>query len=200
MKKFFMMAALLVAGFSVANAQDYNRVALSYDYTGLNYNTGGKSETMGNNGFGLNYTHGFGVANSMFVEVGGNLDFLFGSKDKMKTQFINLQVPVNYVYRFNIADGVSIDPYVGLNFKLHFTGKEKYDVAGAEWANLFDDKDMGKDETWNRFQMGWQVGVGLNYEKYYLGAQVGTDFIPAFSYEKAKVNTVNVKVSLGYTF
>ncbi len=198
-----MMAALLVAGFSVANAQDYNRVALSYDYTGLNYNkdfTGGKSETMGNNGFGLNYTHGFGVANSMFVEVGGNLDFLFGSKDKMKTQFINLQVPVNYVYRFNIADGVSIDPYVGLNFKCHFIGKEKYE-GDNEWGNLFDKDDMGGDDsTFNRFQMGWQVGVGLNYEKYYLGAQVGTDFIPAFSYEKAKVNTVNVKVSLGYTF
>ncbi len=71
-----------------------------------------------------------------------------------------------------------------------------------------EDAMDGKDNTWNRFQMGWQVGVGVNYERYYLGVQVGTDFIPAYSHKfeyggesvKCKVNTTNVKVSLGYTF
>lgn len=230
MKKLFIAAAFIAATVSM-NAQDYNRVALSYDYTGLGFNKEmdffgtEKAETVGQNGFGLNYAHGFGVATNMFVEVGANVDFLFGSRtdkgnygeEKFKTQNINLQVPVNYVYRFNIADGVSIDPYVGINFKLHFTEKYKVDYTDFEdpedsepgkWANVFDDKDMGKDNTWNRFQMGWQIGAGLNYEKYYLGVQVGTDFIPAYSRKvefggksiKCKVNTTNVKVSLGYTF
>lgn len=226
MKKLFIAAAFIAATVSM-NAQDYNRVALSYDYTGLGFNKEmdlfgtEKAETVGQNGFGLNYAHGFGVATNMFVEVGANVDFLFGSRTekaygieaKFKTQNINLQVPVNYVYRFNIADGVSIDPYVGINFKLHLTEKQKTEYSGQDdsdnkWANVFDDKDMGKDNTWNRFQMGWQVGVGVNYERYYLGVQVGTDFIPAYSHEfkdedgnwKEKVNTTNVKVSLGYTF
>lgn len=225
MKKLFIAAAFIAATVSM-NAQDYNRVALSYDYTGLGFNKEmdlfgtEKAETVGQNGFGLNYAHGFGVATNMFVEVGANVDFLFGSKKfkddgyelPFKTQNINLQVPVNYVYRFNIADGVSIDPYIGLNFKLHFTEKYKFDVDDPDynkWYSVFDKKDMGdKDATWNRFQMGWQVGVGVNYERYYLGVQVGTDFIPAYSHEfkdedgnwKEKVNTTNVKVSLGYTF
>lgn len=230
MKKFIFAAALIAASVSM-NAQDYNRVALSYDYTGLNFNKEmdwfgtDKAETLGTNGFGLNYIHGFGVANNMFVEVGANVDFLFGSRTEtyydeeasFKTQNINLQVPVNFVYRFNITEGVSIDPYVGLNFKLHFTDKYKEtykDEDGEEsskWISFFDDGEdaMGsKDATWNRFQMGWHVGVGVNYEKYYLGVQVGTDFIPAYSHEfkyggesyKCKVNTTNVKVSLGYTF
>lgn len=227
MKKFIFAAALIAASVSM-NAQDYNRVALSYDYTGLNFNKNmdmfgtDKAETLGTNGFGLNYIHGFGVANNMFVEVGANVDFLFGSRTEkfydeeasFKTQNINLQVPVNFVYRFNITEGVSIDPYVGLNFKLHFTDKYKEtykDEDGEEsskWISFFDDGEDamdGKDYTWNRFQMGWHVGVGVNYEKYYLGVQVGTDFIPAYShdfkeYGKDKVNTTNVKVSLGYTF
>lgn len=233
MKKLFIAAAFIAATVSM-NAQDYNRVALSYDYTGLGFNKEmdffgtEKAETIGQNGFGLNYAHGFGVATNMFVEVGANVDFLFGSRTekgngeeaKFKTQNINLQVPVNYVYRFNIADGVSIDPYVGINFKLHFTEKYKTDYKDLEdpeysrdgkWISVFDkgeDAMDGKDNTWNRFQMGWQVGVGVNYERYYLGVQVGTDFIPAYSHKfeyggesvKCKVNTTNVKVSLGYTF
>lgn len=225
MKKFIFAAALIAASVSM-NAQDYNRVALSYDYTGLNFNKDmdmfdtEKAETLGTNGFGLNYIHGFGVANNMFVETGANVDFLFGSRTEkfdegeytFKTQNINLQVPVNFVYRFNITEGVSIDPYVGLNFKLHFSERLKEgDDEDDKWMSVFDDGQGGmgsKDYTWNRFQMGWHVGVGVNYEKYYLGVQVGTDFIPAYSHDfkedgesyKCKVNTTNVKVSLGYTF
>lgn len=218
MKKLIFAVALIAASVSM-NAQDYNRVALSYDYTGLSFNKEmvGKAETIGTNGFGLNYTHGFGVANNMFVEAGANIDFLFGSRtekedgweETQKTQNINLQVPVNFVYRFNITEGVSIDPYVGLNFKLHFSERMRYDDEDetGKWISVFDDGAgaMGsKDNTWNRFQMGWQIGVGLNYEKYYLGVQVGTDFIPAYSHKfenvTCKVNTTNVKVSLGYTF
>lgn len=62
----------------------------------------------------------------------------------------------------------------------------------------------GKDYTWNRFQMGWHIGVGVNFNKYYLGVQAGTDFIPFYSHNsngyKPKVNTVDCKISLGYTF
>lgn len=222
MKKLIFAVALIAASVSM-NAQDYNRVALSYDYTGLSFNKEmdffdtEKAETLGTNGFGLNYTHGFGVANNMFVEAGANIDFLFGSRTEkeggyewtQKTQNINLQVPVNFVYRFNITEGVSIDPYAGLNFKLHFSERMRYDDEDetGKWESVFDggeDAMWGKDNTWNRFQMGWQIGVGLNYEKYYLGVQVGTDFIPAYSHKvnnvTGKVNSTNVKVSLGYTF
>ncbi len=60
----------------------------------------------------------------------------------------------------------------------------------------------------NRFQMGWQIGVGFEYQKYYLGVQYGTDFIPAYSHKfeydgatsKPKVNSQALKISLGYTF
>ncbi len=207
----------------MAQAQDYNRVGVSYDHSNLGFNRNMDildrgSETVGDNGFALNYTHGFGVAQNMFVEVGGNIDFLFGSKsiseydEKLtyKHQNINLQVPVNYVYRFNITDGVSIDPYVGLNFKLHFANKFKLEYSdedgteSSDWISVYDKDKMGKDDTWNRFQMGWHIGVGLNYEKYYLGVQFGTDFIPAYSEtidgDKYKVNTADVKITLGYTF
>lgn len=80
-----------------------------------------------------------------------------------------------------------------------------------DWISVFDDSEdaMGdKDATWNRFQMGWHVGVGFQYKPIYLGVQYGTDFIPAYSHkytydgesETAKINTGNLKVTLGYVF
>lgn len=80
-----------------------------------------------------------------------------------------------------------------------------------DWVNVYSDSEenMGDgDYTWNRFQMGWQIGVGFEYQKYYLGVQYGTDFIPAYSHKfewdggssKPKINSQALKISLGYTF
>lgn len=246
MKKVLLAAALLVAGASVANAEGYNRVALSYDmqHFGLNKEyTGDKSEGRNLNGFGLNYIHGFGVAENMFVEAGLSFNFGFGSKEtspketegeywfqsKQKMNNINMVIPVNYTYHFNVAENFTIAPYVGINFKLNLVSKIKdvmdtnvpdnlLEDAGytkeeldGTWVNLYndDEKNMGgKDYTWNRFQMGWQVGVNFSYSKYVLGIQYGTDFIPAYSHKfeydgqsyKAKVSSSALKISLGYTF
>lgn len=75
MKKVILAAAVLVASASVANAEGYNRVALSYDWQhySMNKDYTGTDKTEGRslNGFGINYAHGFGVAENMFVEVGG---------------------------------------------------------------------------------------------------------------------------------
>ena len=221
---------------------DYNRISVSYNNThfGFNKEAGGSDRDLGLNGFGLNYIHGFSVSSTlpMFVETGLNLDFGFGSdtgdkvdifdgwlQNKTKDQFINLQVPVNFAYKFAIADGVSVSPYVGLNFKFNLVGRSKseldyggldnediedildyfgYDSMSdfdSDWLSVFSKDDMGsKDATWNRFQMGWHIGAGLQYNAFYLGVEYGTDFIPAFKYEKAKVNSSDLKISLGYCF
>lgn len=254
------LSALMLAGVTLltaatANAEDYNRVAISYDniHFGMNKEmkadffddaTGGFST----NGVGLNYIHGFSISSSlpMFIETGLNFNFGFGStkldsekedlgyngywisgESKMKSQNINFQVPVNFVYKFKITDDVTISPYIGLNFKLNLVSKYKNEIkydtnipadlleqAGVDlenesgdWINVYssDEKHMGdKDLTWNRFQMGWHLGVGVQYKPFYLGVQFGTDFIPAYKkdIEKQtyKVSTSNLKISLGYCF
>ncbi|MBD5225735.1 MAG: outer membrane beta-barrel protein [Bacteroidales bacterium] len=232
------------------SAQDYNRISLSYDNTRFSLNKDYREileaidgdSSFSTNGFGLNYIHGFSLSKNlpMFLEIGGNVNFNFYSKTEawkpdfdynedyefdlrdVKSQFqnINLQVPVNFTWRFNVVEDFTIAPYVGLNFKLNFVSKmrsytewegEEVDKEDKEWTNLFSsDKDnMGsKDLTWNRFQMGWHVGVNFQYTKWNLGVQYGTDFIPAYSHKfeedgwstKPAINTGNLKLSVGYTF
>lgn len=214
-----------LAGTAIANAQGegYNRVAISYDNThfGFNKEAGSSDENFSTNGVGINYIHGFSVSSTlpMFVETGLNFNFGFGSKsykkseyggtwyqDKTKAQFINIQVPVNFAYRFNITDDVTISPYLGLNLKLNLAGKLRYDTDSndpdkkekGKWESVYDKKNW--DPTWNRFQMGWHIGAGVQYRPFYFGIQYGTDFIGAYKHKDAKISTGNLKISLGYYF
>lgn len=160
-------------------------------------------------------------ANFGFGSVEGDSEKEYGISmtPKLQMQDIYLAVPINYAYKFGIGDKVAITPYVGLNLKLHLMSRfrSKIDVSGVDlddldideddltgdWVNIFsDDEDnMGdKDATWNRFQLGWHIGVGANFKSFYLGINYGTDFIKAFKYKKAGVNSGNLAVTLGYCF
>lgn len=228
MKKILLSLASVAIASAAALAQnhDYNRAGISYNNTHFGYNKelGGKENNFSGNGFGIDYVHGFSLSSKlpMFIETGLSFNMGFSSKswdkeeysdgtwyeDKTIGQNINLTLPVNFVYRFNVTDGFSIAPFAGINLKLHLSErfKEKCDSNDpdykeeSEWYSVFDKKEMGEDGTFNRFQMGWQVGCGFQYKPLYLGISYGTDFIPAYKYEKEKINTGNLKVSVAYCF
>ncbi|MCM1336792.1 MAG: porin family protein [Candidatus Amulumruptor caecigallinarius] len=224
---------------SYSEIKSYNRIGISYNNTHYGFNDAyGKDHddnNFGLNGIGIDYIHGFALSESLpiYLETGLNFNFNFGTKSgdkedigykdywmqsKTKRQDINMQIPVNFGYKFAVSEDASIMPYVGLNFKVHFSTrykddsdtnmpKDMYDPEDADWISVFDDGDdaMGdKDYTWNRFQMGWHVGVGFQYKPIYLGVQYGTDFIGAYKHkfddETAKISTGNLKISLGYVF
>lgn len=241
MKK-LISAIAAVAICASAMAQDYNRVGISYNNDHYGFNKEMKSENYDGfslNGVGIDYRHGFQLgAKPMFIETGASFNFNFGSKSfgkeedegywmepKINYTNINLLVPVNFVYRFNITEDFSIAPYAGINFKINMVTKykEKFDTnipseylegysLEGEWINVYskdEEKGMGdKDATWNRFQMGWQIGVGFQYKPFYLGIQYGTDFIPAYSHKfeyegmsfTPRVNVGSLRVSLAYCF
>lgn len=187
-------------------------------------------DAMSLNGFGVEYVHGFSVSKTlpMYVEAGVKLQMGFGSvsyeyddedndeEEILKAQFMSFSVPVNYTYKFSIGDKMAIAPYLGVNFKIHALGRTKYEVkfdddemqdywdedyVNDDWYNVFDKKDMGgKDYTWNRFQMGWQIGAGFSYKAFYVGLQYGTDFIPAFKYKKEVINSGTFSAKIGMNF
>lgn len=235
---------LLIAAFSAfaissASAEDYNRIGISYNNNHFGFNDWlkdgafeGLIDGISLNGVGINYIHGFSLSQStpIFIETGINANFGVGSTDtkalltdgydyysteiELKAQNVNLQVPVNFVYRIAASEDVTIAPYAGLNFKFNIVTKIKGKVSAngksveSDWYSLFSENDMeeafGDDGTGNRFQMGWHIGVGVQYKPIYLGVSYGTDFIAAYSQKfngkSAKINTGNLTVNVGYTF
>lgn len=138
-----------------------------------------------------------------------------------KTTLFSLNIPVNLAYKFSINNSaLSIVPYLGINLKGNIIGKAKHKLTsdlensvytsekefweafeesgyGKEDTNMFDKKDTGsKDYTWKRFQMGWQIGVGLNYNQLYVGIGYGKDLTELC--KKTKIGTTSI--TLGYNF
>lgn len=233
------IAAFSAFAISSASAEDYNRIGISYNNNHFGVNDWlkdgafyGLFDGISLNGVGINYIHGFSLSQStpIFIETGINANFGVGSTDtkilsgglfdvssvkfEVKAQNVNLQVPVNFVYRIAASEDVTIAPYAGLNFKFNIVTKLKGKLSAygesveGDWFSLFSKDDMeeafGDDGTGNRFQMGWHIGVGVQYKPLYLGVSYGTDFIAAYSQKfngkSAKVNTRNLTVNVGYTF
>ncbi len=138
---------------------------------------------------------------------------------KQRTTMLSLNVPVTLAYRFSLSGNkVHITPQAGIYFKGNIIGKRKLeldtdaDVSSSQekdfWesleergvlqeTNMFDKKEAGgKDAKWNRFQMGWQVGVGLTYNSLYVGVGYAKDFMELC--KKTKVGTTSI--TLGYEF
>lgn len=162
----------------------------------------------------------------LFVEVGGRLSYGFSDKNGAKSQLIQVSVPVNAVYKYTLPSNsdISIAPFVGLVFKGNIAGETKYDNGGSgDWDEDFDWEDWEdyystreydsdydsylstSDKTdWfdkdgmdgNRFQMGWNIGVGVNYNKAYLGFSYGAEFMELAK----KTDTKNFAITIGYTF
>lgn len=109
-------------------------------------------------------------------------------------------IPVNFGYKYSFNESWSIFPHAGITLRGNISGKLKgknFDVYGDSddtELNVFDKKDM--DKTWKRFQIGWQIGAGVNYNKFYLSASYGTDFSEIT--EKSKLKTTSI--TIGYNF
>lgn len=194
------------------------------------------------------FTQGINLVKTLplFLEVGGNLSYSFHSEDygetiwgedyeedlsgdttipdlRQKYSVFSLNVPVSVAYKFSFGNkGLSLTPYLGLNFRFNLAGTMKYvfknydDVADEQgWDNyvdnyedwlknmemqektkLFDDdkKEMGND-AWKRFQVGFNFGLGFSYKALYVGVGYTTDFSEIAKKSKLGVTTLSLGVN-----
>lgn len=217
---------------SPAPAVDFNngwdRVFVSYNASSRMLDYKG-AENVSFPGFSLGYMKGFSVSNKLpfFVEAGAALQFRT-HKDEYtedaedysyygvdgtfttteKTNLFSLNIPVNFVYKWQINDDFSVDPFIGVDFRINLTGKykESFKYSGEDAETINDDEaydesaNMFSKDEWGdpckRFQAGWHIGVGANYKAFNLSISYGSDFNEIA--EKTKFATT--VISLGYNF
>lgn len=162
----------------------------------------------------------------LFVEAGLGLTYGWWSEDdgesdsedgysysysfEEKIKMFSLKVPVNLAYKFAIPNSnISVTPYAGISMRLNLSAKgeweesESYTYRGETESesdsgdyDLFDEDDMGEDNTWNRFQIGWQIGANVDFNNFTVGVQYGSDFNEIS--EKCKLSTTSI--SVGFKF
>ena len=169
-------------------------------------------------GLSVGYSQAFSIlpTNPLFLEAGLGLQYSFCKLDtgeyyyyedddeEVKFSMFSVKVPVNLIYKFDLPNStVSLMPHAGVNLRYNLSAKMKYDYddgyySDSEDIDLFDKKDMGSDKaTWNRFQLGWQIGLKARFgENFLVGVSYGSDFSEIA--KKTKIGTTTI--SLGYAF
>ena len=186
----------------------YDRIEISYNPISLD----GKFIDWDLKGITVGQVIGFNVTNQpLFIEIGGRLTYatretsdtiyicdgfdVYNSKLFINSKFIQISVPINVVYKFTLSDDWSIAPFAGLVAKGNIFGEteteyEFWDMKVKE--SWFDKRGMDA----NRFQAGWNIGVGANYKNFYLGVSYGADFIELAD----NIDTSNYAITFGYSF
>ena len=138
--------------------------------------------------------------------------YTISAEHKWSTTTLGLTIPVNFVYGININEKLAIKPYTGLYLRANLMSKDndKMDVnipselaqyvdeSDYEWdetRNNFDKDEVG-DDTWNRVQIGWQIGTTLDINKFNVGISYALDFNEIA--EELKTSKFSVRV--GYIF
>ena len=123
--------------------------------------------------------------------------------EKNSVKYFSATVPFSLAYKYDIpgAEGVSLIPYLGLHARVNIIGEDKYETSGSSTESTRDHFDSTEIEGYkidgaNRFQFGWQIGVGFNYKALHLGLAYSAEFT---EYSK-KLNTGGVMLSLGVNF
>lgn len=195
------------------NTDGYSRIYFGYNPTSVSYD--GKTDDSDVEDFTLNgimfgYTKGISLSQNMplFLETGARFTYGFKSKtlslgddgdEKIETKAMNIVVPVNLSYKFSFSENdFSLSPFVGVTLKGNILGKQKWvDEDDSVENDFFDKEDMGgKDYTWKRFQVGWQIGANVDYKSLSVGMHYGSDF----SELAKKTNSSNWAITLGYSF
>ena len=188
---------------SVVNTDEWNSIWAEWNPSVFSPKHG-DSESF--NAFSLGLSKAFNLTTSVpvFLEVGGGVQYSFASDfmdyDDVTFSMLSVKVPLSLIYKFDIPNSsVSLMPNAGLDFRFNILAKLSGDYDDEDLdVDLFDKDDMGSsDNTWNRFQIGWHIGLKAKLgQSFLLGASYGSDF----SEIAEKVHIKTTTVSLGFTF
>lgn len=117
---------------------------------------------------------------ALFVEPGAEMEYSFSSDDgrhsNLEYRLLTFRVPVNLTYKFYLSRtrNIALAPLAGVHFRVIAVKKEKGDQQTEGTPG--DGTTASTHLPWDRCQLGWQVGLRLQVERFYLAASYGRDF------------------------
>lgn len=174
---------------------------LRVSYKPITIEVDGDEEDM--TGFSADYVFSYKLSEDtpIFLESGIGYQYASCDEDWLEITLHSLNIPLNIGYKHFFNEKVSIMPFVGINLKGNIAGTWK---LGNEEIDMFDEDEIEEfaeyadldadDLVWKRFQIGWQIGVGLNFNSFYAGVGFGGDLskLAEESFEKLKTTSITV--------
>ena len=196
--KRLLMTSVIVMTMMTLHAQDYIGVQLGYarSITRLNTPENGKTlSATGYNGLKVGIVYDATIVKGFGATVGLNYTFGANATDWMKHihtqptefpqirsrgQYHQLEIPVDWQYKFEIAQNTWLMLYTGPTLQCGLLFKDKWYArsdnksnAFTHEENLYSVEDM-EDYALKRLNVTWGIGAGFQYERYFLRG--GYDF------------------------
>lgn len=196
--KRLLMTSVIVMTMMTLHAQDYIGVQLGYarSITRLNTPENGKTlSATGYNGLKVGVVYDATIVKGFGATIGLNYTFGANATDWMKRihtqpteypqirsrgQYHQLEIPVDWQYKFEIAQNTWLMLYTGPTLQCGLLFKDKWYArsdnksnAFTHEENLYSVEDM-EDYALKRLNVTWGIGAGLQYERYFLRG--GYDF------------------------
>lgn len=195
MKRFVIIATIFTAAISV-NAQDFwgFQIGFAQPISRLNAPTNNELTASTYNGMKVGFVYdatwfkGFGASISLNYTFGG---YTTDWKKKVsgqpgnfpqiraKGQLHQIELPIDWQYKFEIAQSTWIILYTGPTIQYGLALKDKWYLNNGKEITIYDEnniysvEDM-KDYALKHFNVTWGVGTGFQYERYFLRG--GYDF------------------------
>ena len=100
-----------------------------------------------------------------------------GDDDHQNASFklFTFKLPINVTYKLYIPHSeVAFAPYAGVYFRAGLTGKQS---LNSNKTDLYDHQLANTTGAeWERCQLGWQAGLRIWVQRFYVGFQYGKDF------------------------
>lgn len=194
---------------------DYNRLYLGYANMVAN-ETG--VETL--HGFKFGYLHGFSILKKYPLYVQAGLELQYGTygdsytdsyfsnsnytqyyEESNRIHALSFTVPASLTYKFTFNNGIFIEPYAGIRFRINalFNETSETTYSSDRTTSYTTDYFEGDKDSFNRFQFGGQFGVNFGYKNFSLN--LGYDlYTPIYSYHKESFtyNTFTVGVAVDF--
>ena len=196
--KRLLMTSVIVMTMMTLHAQDYIGVQLGYarSITRLNTPENGKTlSATGYNGLKVGVVYDATIVKGFGATIGLNYTFGANATDWMKRihtqpteypqirsrgQYHQLEIPVDWQYKFEIAQNTWLMLYTGPTLQCGLLFKDKWYArsdnksnAFTHEENLYSEEDM-EDFALKRLNVTWGIGAGFQYERYFLRG--GYDF------------------------
>ncbi len=196
--KRLLMTSVIVMTMMTLHAQDYIGVQLGYarSITRLNTPENGKTlSATGYNGLKVGVVYDATIVKGFGATVGLNYTFGANATDWMKRihtqpteypqirsrgQYHQLEIPVDWQYKFEIAQNTWLMLYTGPTLQCGLLFKDKWYARSDNKSNAFTHeenlylKEDMEDYALKRLNVTWGIGAGFQYERYFLRG--GYDF------------------------
>lgn len=148
-----------------SDSQPFGTFYVEYNPTTVHYSHGGYSNNTNYQGISVGGNYFMPFAGSLGADFGLKLQYFFRNEDKSgietKDNMLAATIPVNLAYDWHVTDGFVVYPYAGLFARFDISAQRKIESGkSSKKYNPFSKDDMG-DDTYNRFQFGWQAGVNF---------------------------------------